>query len=224
MAKTAPYLYIDTNITNAYECKGNYMPYNSQTNKYRSSSPFLYNQRTSRNLQQMTIHNSQNLKHNNLHKTDSNSRFAPETKYNNRMPSPLLRSNPRITKINKEPEVIDINEILGKETKLPLTLSILTSHFENFELSRCSNNDNMGVIQAYSANTHQGIVRYIILYITRIGHIMKIEYLLLSILTNQTIGAKNLGLRYPSLVFMMGMAGRPVRSISETICINSYEK
>lgn len=165
MAKNAPYLYIDTNITNAFECKGNYIPYNAQTNKCRSSSPFLYNQRTSRNLQQMSLHNSQNVKHNNFHKTENTSKFSSEGKYNNRMPSPLLRSNPRLTKLNKEPEVIDINEILGKETKLPLSLSILTSHIDNFEQSRCSNNDTMGVIQAYSANTHQGIVRYVILYI-----------------------------------------------------------
>ena len=57
-----------------------------------------------------------------------------------------------------EKNIIHINDILGNELKRPLTLDILELPINNFENGKCSSKQ-MGIIQAYGANTHEGLIR-----------------------------------------------------------------
>ena len=53
---------------------------------------------------------------------------------------------------------IEINEYLGKEANRPLTMDILDMKVKNFESGKISSK-NMGIIKAYGANTHEGLIR-----------------------------------------------------------------
>ena len=56
----------------------------------------------------------------------------------------------------KEPQIIEINDIIGE--KCDLDLDILQLQFNNFEHSKTSSKP-MGIIKGYGANTYQGLVR-----------------------------------------------------------------
>ena len=55
------------------------------------------------------------------------------------------------------PVLVDINDLIGKEKK-PITIDYLNIPVENFEQSKYSSK-SMGIIHAYGANTHPGLVR-----------------------------------------------------------------
>ena len=56
----------------------------------------------------------------------------------------------------KEPQIIEINDIIGE--KCDLDLDILQLQFNNFDHSKTSSKP-MGIIKGYGANTYQGLVR-----------------------------------------------------------------
>ena len=60
------------------------------------------------------------------------------------------------TSIEKPPNAIEINDLLGEKCKIEL--DILSINFTNFEQSKTSSK-SMGVVKAYGANTYQGLVR-----------------------------------------------------------------
>ena len=57
---------------------------------------------------------------------------------------------------SKEPQIIEINDIIGE--KCDLDLDILQLQFNNFDHSKTSSKP-MGIIKGYGANTYQGLVR-----------------------------------------------------------------
>ena len=59
---------------------------------------------------------------------------------------------------SQEKNIININDFLGDEVKKPLTLDILDLEVNNFENGKCSSKQ-MGIIQAYGANTHEGLIK-----------------------------------------------------------------
>ena len=58
----------------------------------------------------------------------------------------------------QSPVLIDINDLLGKSTKHPLSLTLLSKTFPSFPKTRTSTR-TLGSIRAYGANTYKGIVR-----------------------------------------------------------------
>ena len=90
----------------------------------------------------------------------SRNTFIPQNKTVQNKINPKLIE--QTTKINYdshyEKNTININDILSNEIKKPLTLDILEYPINNFENGKCSSKQ-MGIIQAYGANTHEGIVR-----------------------------------------------------------------
>ena len=58
--------------------------------------------------------------------------------------------------IEKPPNAIEINDIIGKKCKLDL--NILSKKFKNFMPSKTFSK-KMGIIEAFAANTYQGLVR-----------------------------------------------------------------
>lgn len=122
-----------------------------------------------------------NYSNNNYIKTDnkhiSYSRDTNENIHNNDNNPPsqknTVNSNSNIATINingmnisgnlpknstNSPTLIDINDLLGKDNKKPISLDTLNIPVNNFEQSKFSSK-SMGIIRAYGANTHPGIVR-----------------------------------------------------------------
>ena len=58
----------------------------------------------------------------------------------------------------QSPVLIDINDLLGKSAKHPLSLTLLSKTFPSFPKTRTSTR-TLGSIRAYGANTYKGIVR-----------------------------------------------------------------
>ena len=70
-------------------------------------------------------------------------------------------SNNNINDVNHQlqsPVLIDINDLLGKSAKHPLSLTLLSKTFPSFPKTRTSTR-TLGSIRAYGANTYKGIVR-----------------------------------------------------------------
>ena len=65
--------------------------------------------------------------------------------------------SPSARKSNK-PEMIDIMKLISSNQP-PISLNVLNKKFENFENSKYSTK-SLKYIKGYSANTHQGTVRY----------------------------------------------------------------
>ena len=70
-------------------------------------------------------------------------------------------SNTNVSDVSHQlqsPVLIDINDLLGKSAKHPLSLSLLSKPFPSFPKTRTSTRV-LGSIHAYGANTYKGIVR-----------------------------------------------------------------
>ena len=68
----------------------------------------------------------------------------------------INNSNKNENQSSKEPQIIEINDIIGE--KCDLDLDILQLQFNNFDHSKTSSKP-MGIIKGYGANTYQGLVR-----------------------------------------------------------------
>ncbi|MCQ2819674.1 MAG: protein phosphatase 2C domain-containing protein [archaeon] len=76
-----------------------------------------------------------------------------------RLDSPLNSPEITISKPMKtETNFVEIGDLLGNETKKPISLDVLDFNVINYEPSKFSSKI-MGVVKAYGANTHQGTIR-----------------------------------------------------------------
>ena len=55
-------------------------------------------------------------------------------------------------------KILDLNDIIGKDSKIPINFNILKQHFNNFSQGKISSKP-FGLINSYAANTNQGINR-----------------------------------------------------------------
>ena len=97
---------------------------------------------------------------NNNFKINPQFQIQENTIYNTQQP---LKNKNQIKKPNNQNQIknnnyIDISEYIGKEANHPLTIDILDMKIKNFESGKTSNK-NMGIIKAYAANTHEGLIR-----------------------------------------------------------------
>ena len=130
---------------------------------------------TKNNNEQVPNHNSTkenknndiNIKNNNLDITSNNKQKNKDKELSNKIPISIffndyyknVDSKIKNNKTKNGKYIIDINEVLGKKgTKIPISLDILNESFEKFQKSRISTRE-FGIIKAYAANTHQGIIR-----------------------------------------------------------------
>jgi len=97
---------------------------------------------------------------NDYYKINPHSQIQENTSNNQQIP--LKNKVPLKKPINQDQtqnnNYIDISEYIGKESNRPLTIDILDMKIKNFENGKTSNK-NMGIIKAYAANTHEGLIR-----------------------------------------------------------------
>ena len=95
----------------------------------------------------------------NLNYSSRNTFFPQNKTEKNQMNQKYIEQSSKIKyDTSLEKNIIHINDILGNELKRPLTLDILELPINNFENGKCSSKQ-MGIIQAYGANTHEGLIR-----------------------------------------------------------------
>ena len=97
---------------------------------------------------------------NNNHKINPQSQIQENISYNSQIPlkNKIQFKKPNTQNQTQNNNYIDISEYIGKEANRPLTIDILDMKIKNFESGKTSNK-NMGIIKAYAANTHEGLIR-----------------------------------------------------------------
>ena len=138
---------IISNSTRENENKENQKYYKNQSTskgKYKNSQPSL------------TIYNTSNQNPN----YSSRNPYIPQNKTEqNQTNKKYIEQSSKITyDTSTEKNIININDIFSNEIKRPLTLDILDFPINNFENGKFSSKQ-MGIIQAYGANTHEGLIR-----------------------------------------------------------------
>ena len=138
---------IISNSTRENENKENQKYYKNQSTskgKYKNSQPSL------------TIYNTSNQNPN----YSSRNPYIPQNKTEqNQTNKKYIEQSSKISyDTSTEKNIININDIFNNEVKRPLTLDILDFPINNFENGKFSSKQ-MGIIQAYGANTHEGLIR-----------------------------------------------------------------
>ena len=133
----------------------------SRENENKENQKYYKNQSTSKgkykNIQpSLTIYNTSNQNQN----YSSRNPYIPQNKTEQNQPNKkYIEQSSKITyDTPTEKNIININDIFNNEIKRPLTLDILDFPINNFENGKFSSKQ-MGIIQAYGANTHEGLIR-----------------------------------------------------------------
>ena len=79
----------------------------------------------------------------------------------NSMTSSKPNNSTRDLNQNKNIEIINVADLLGAQNNVPISINNLNVHFQNYESPKCSVK-SLTTVKAYSANTNQGIIRYIL--------------------------------------------------------------
>ena len=126
------------------ENQKNYKNQSTSKGKYKNIQPSL------------TIYNTSNQNQN----YSSRNPYIPQNKTEQNQPNKkYIEQSSKITyDTSTEKNIININDIFSNEIKRPLTLDILDFPINNFENGKFSSKQ-MGIIQAYGANTHEGLIR-----------------------------------------------------------------
>ena len=143
-----PKSYLINQSTRENENKENQKNYKNQSTskgKYKSIQPSL------------PIYSTTQINQNNY--TSRNTYFPQNKSEQNKINHKYIeQSSKMLYDKSQEKNIININDFLGDEVKKPLTLDILDLEVNNFENGKCSSKQ-MGIIQAYGANTHEGLIK-----------------------------------------------------------------